>query len=203
VALRVSGAALEGERPALGPVRIHVPYTGAPVFPLRMSSLSGEERVSLLLYVAAAQLMKPTDLPLVEIDTERLEHDDTFGSNYLELVREAIDVEGAAMVLEYAGDEPGLSFGDLPLEGALEGKKLVRLHADLPPAVLSQDLSLEVDSALRSPDYPCVPSEDAAAEGGCAAAGQLAGSSGALLTLAAGLLVLRAWRRRRAEPQPH
>jgi hypothetical protein len=197
VALRVSGAALEGSRPALGPIRIHIPFTGTPVFPVRMSSLSGQERVSLLLYVAAARLMRPSELALVEVDVDRLVQDEAGGSNYRALVQEAIDAEGAAMVLEYAGDEPGLSYGDPLLDGALEGMKLVRLHADLPPTTLSQDLELVADGSLLSPDYPCVPLEDRSAEGACDAAGRLAGSWGAVGLVAAGLLALRSCRRRR------
>jgi len=197
VALRVSGGALEGERPALGPIRVHVPYSGTPVFPLRLSALSHQGRTSLLLYVAAVQPMRPSSYPLVEIDVDRLRHDETGGSNYLELLRQAIDAEERGFVLEYVGAEPGLSAQQSLLDGDLEGLQLVRLHTDLPPAALAEDLTLAVDITLVAPAFPCVPQEGDPEEGGCAAGGRAIGAWGPLLLLLLGLLATRAGRSRR------
>ncbi len=190
VALRVAGDALVGEQPSLGPILIHVPYTGTPVFPLGMTALSTSERVGMLIFVAAAQPMKPANYPLVKIDGDELEADGEGGSNYAELLRRAIDAEGKGFMVQYVGDQPGMMFEAAALSGLLDGKKLVRLITDTPPGALDADLEFAVDASLDTPYYSCVP-EAGTQDTGCAAAGQRLAPWLPLLVVAFGLLVLR------------
>jgi hypothetical protein len=191
VAMRVSGAALEGDRPSLGPIRIHIPYTGSPVFPLGMTALSTSERVQLLFFVAAAQRLVPANYPRVQIDGDALRADEQGGSNYDALVRRAVDAQGKGFLVEYAAEAPSYAAPEPSLEGILQGKQMVRLYTDVEPASLDQDLELQADATVETPYYPCVAAEGTEASG-CAGAGQ---ASGALPLLVA-LSLVASWRRR-------
>ncbi|MBN2359547.1 MAG: DUF2330 domain-containing protein, partial [Deltaproteobacteria bacterium] len=191
VALKVSQNALQGDQPTLGPVAIHIPYTGNPVFPVKMSSLSATASVSLVLYIAAEELMAPGNYDLVTINKEALREDADGNANYNELLKQAIDAQGGGFVVEYAGAEPGISFSAPLLQGKLTGKKLVRLHTDQAPSKYLYDVELEVRSDLVTPSYNCVPREGEEA-GGC---GNVAPAGNALPLLA--LLAIVAWLPRR------
>ncbi|MFH1808186.1 MAG: DUF2330 domain-containing protein [Pseudomonadota bacterium] len=187
VALRVSGTALQGDRPSLGPLRIHIPTAGTPIFPLGMTALSTNARVSLLLFIAADNRMAPANYPLVTIDGSALRADEEGGSNYDALVRRAIDAEGKGFLVEFAGDAPSYAASDPALQVLLEGKQMVRLYTDVEPAALNQDLLLEERTSVETPYYPCLPSEGTD-DTGCASAGQIGMSALPLLTVL-GLLV--------------
>lgn len=190
VAFKVSAAALEGEQPVLGPVGIHIPYTGAPVFPIKMSSLSVTTNVSLILYVAAAEQMAPSNYQLVTIDKSALTMDADNNANYNEVLQQTIAVQGGGFVVEYAGSDVGMTFSAPLLQGKLSGKKLVRLHTDQAPSKFQTDVELEVRSDLITPPYDCLP-KAGDEPGGCGSA-----PSGNVLPLLA-LFAIVAWLPRR------
>jgi hypothetical protein len=168
VALRVSGTALAAATDVLGPVSIRVPWTGTPVFPLGMTALGQSSRLSLLLYVAAAEKMGPSNYPRVVVDGGALRADEDGGSNYLELVHRAADGATAGFVVEWAGAASELALvATDPLAELLSGKQLVRLHTDVPPAKLAADLLLAPATDVVTPMYDCVPAAEEDS-GGCA-----------------------------------
>jgi len=182
VAFKVGANALQGDQPVLGPVAIHIPYTGAPVFPIKLSSLSVTTSVSLVLYVAAGDLLAPSNYELVSIDKSALTEDADGNANYNDLLKQAIDAKGGGFVVEYAGNEPGMTFSAPLLQGKLTGKKLVRLHTDQAPSKFQNDVELTVRSDLVTPAYDCLP-KAGETSGGCG--GAPAGNALPLLALVA------------------
>lgn len=195
VALRVAGEPLAKEQPSLGPIWLHIPYSGTPVFPLGMTALSGSTRVGMLIFVAAQDLLKPENYPLVSINGDDLVADEAGESNYAALATQAIDAQGKGFLLEYASGAPSLTTNSPTLDALLRSKKMVRLYTDIAPSKLDQDLQFVVDNSLVTPTYKCVPSADEQQAGGCAALSRPLVSWLPLLGVVLGLLVYKRQRK--------